>query len=71
MYAVLPKYLTAKTVERSYVCSLFETWSKGSDPASHFICGLIREGQGKQAKVLASRVFEQTRDAAGEDLGLA
>jgi hypothetical protein len=71
MYTVLPKYLPAKAVERSYVCPLFETWGKSSDPASHFIGGLVREGQGKQAKVLASRIFEQRRDTAGEDLRLA
>jgi hypothetical protein len=71
MYAVLAKYLSAKAVEGSYVCPLFETWGKGGDPAPHFVGRLVREGEGKQAKVLPSRIFEQRRDAAGEDLRFA
>jgi hypothetical protein len=71
MYAVLPKYLSAEAVESSYICPVFEAGGKGSDPASHFIRGLVRKGEGKQPKVLTSGTFEQRRNPAGEDLCFA
>jgi hypothetical protein len=71
MYAVLPKYLPAEAVEGSYISPVFEAGSEGSDPAPHFIRGLVRKGEGKQTKVLASGAFEQRRDAAGENLCFA
>jgi hypothetical protein len=71
MHAVLPKYLPAEAVEGSDVCPIFEARSESSDPASHFVGRLVRKSQGKQAKILACRVFEQRRDAAGKDLCFA
>ena len=41
MYAVLPKYLSAEAVERSYICPVFEAGGKGSDPASHLSAALF------------------------------
>jgi hypothetical protein len=71
MYAMLPQHLAAEAMERPYVCPVFEAWGKSGDSALHFVSGFVRKGEGKQTKALASRSFQQRRDAAGENLGFA